>query len=581
MKVKQGNKENALRFKLSRKITAALKGLALEHDVHLDILLRSISAVFYLKLSGISKNPYERYEDWPFLRFVQRAGENLTEAGAGDWTVSWEVQSQMLEARFITSVQPYNQDILLQYDGYLQKLIGEILETPQQKIADFEILSEEERRRVLYDFNCTSLPYPWNKVVCSVFEEQVEKRPNNTAVIKVFCHVPFDQEYLTYSELNKKANRLARLLRNLGVQGGTPIGLMIERSLEMAASLWAILKAGGTYLPIDPEYPEQKILSMLEQADTTFLLTQTAILKEKSFETLSSRKEFILVDRLEKQARHVSLDNFECSCGAGDLIYINFTFAATGKPYGAGIYHHNFMNLMCWFLREFKLTAEDRNLLMTPLNLDISQKNLYAPLMTGGALCLPAFNYFEPVALLREIRENWVTWINCTPAMFYQLAACELAEGKKKLAFLRYVFLGDELVLLSPLVDWLESDGCQVQLVNTYGPGECADVCAFYRLQNPGLSTEEPVPIGKPVNNVELYVLDKNLKPVPIGVPGELYIGGEGVGGGYINDKESTIKKFIMHTFEEGKPPDLLYRTGDMVKWLPDGNLEFLGRIEP
>ena len=580
MKVKQGNKEHTPGFKLNREITAALKRIAREQDVHLDVLLYSISAVLYLKLGGISTNPCDRYEDWPFSRFVQRSNENEAEAEERDWTISWEAHPQMLEARFNMSVQSYNREAFRQYNEYLHKLIGEILETPHKKIADFEILSEEERRRVLYDFNCNSLPYPWNKVVCNVFEEQVEKRPNNTAVIKVFCHVPFDQEYLTYSELNKKANRLARLMRNLGVQRGTPVGLMIERSLDMTSALWAILKAGGTYLPIDPEYPEQKILSMLEQADTMFLLTQTAILKEKSFETLSSRKEFILVDRLEKQARHVSLDNFECSGGSGDLIYINFTFSDTGKPYGAGIYHHNFMNLMCWFIQEFKLTAEDRNVLVTPLNLDISQKNLYAPLMTGGALCLPAFNYFEPVALLREVRENWVTWINCTPAMMYQLAACELAEGKKKLSFLRYVFLGDELVLLAPLVDWLESDGCQAQVVNTYGPGECADVCAFYRIRTPWLTPAEPVPIGKPVNNVELYVLDKNLKPVPIGVPGELYIGGEGVGSGYINDKESTIKNFIMHTFEEGKPPDLLYRTGDMVKWLPDGNLEFLGRIE-
>ncbi len=580
MRAKPKPKENIPGFNLSRETTAALKGWAQEQHIHLDILLRSISGVLYLKLCGISRNLlFEEYNELRFPEFVQKIEANDQAVEGLDWILSWNEHKEMLY--FQNPSRGHDEETGQRYTGYLDQMISQILETPGKKISEIEIIPGEEKRKILYDFNCSAVPYPWNKTIHQRFEEQAEKRSTNTAVIKVFCHVPFDQVHLTYSELNNKANRLARLLRNLGVQKGTAVGIMMDRSLEMIESLWAILKAGGTYLPINPDYPEAKISFMLEQAKAEFLLTQTAILGEKSFRTLLAQQECILVDRLEKQANRVSLENLESIGGPEDLVYINFIFDSTGKSRCAGIYHHNFMNLMHWFIKEFHLNSEDRNLLVTPLNLDITQKNLYAPMMTGGALCIPAFDYFEPAALLREVRENWVTWINCTPSMFYQLVEYDNAEGKGKLSFLKYIFLGDEPVSLDPFWDWWESGDYRLQVVNTYGPGECADVCTFYRIPPPPGTREEPIPIGKPVYNVELYVLDKNLKPVPLGVPGELYIGGEGVGGGYIYDQESTNRKFILHSFEEGKSPELLYRTGDIVKWRPDGNLDLLGRIEP
>jgi amino acid adenylation domain-containing protein len=272
--------------------------------------------------------------------------------------------------------------------------------------------------------------------------------------------------------------------------------------------------------------------------------------------------------------------NLEPLSGPGDLIYIIFTSGSTGKPKGAGVYHRGFMNLMHWFVTDFELDAEDSNLLLTSLSFDLTQKNLYASLITGGRLVIPSINYFDPAPLMREIREYRVTWLNCTPSMFYKLVEYEEAGEERRLSSLRYVFLGGEPISFTTLIHWLESGDCRAEIVNTYGPTECTDICASYRVKEPRRFLEETIPVGEPIYNVQLYIPDKHLHPLPVGVAGELLIGGDGVGIGYANDKQLTGQKFIRHSFEQGEAEQLLYRTGDLVKWLPDGNVEFLGRID-
>jgi tyrocidine synthetase-3 len=503
-----------------------------------------------------------------------------TRAAKFDLALYCEEIERKLCFKFEYSRRLFKEETVLRYSRYFSRVIFEVLDAPGRLISGIEILPDDEKRQILYDFNDASQPYPWNKTIYQVIEEQVAKRPESTALIRVLCHLPFDQVSLTYNELNRESNRLARVLRAIGVGKGVITGIMLERSLEMIVAILAILKAGGAYLPIDPGYPGRRIASMMKQSGAPYLLTQSAVLEKKSLDAPGRDYHPILLDRLEGPLNCESPDNLEHTSGPEDLIYIIFTSGSTGKPKGAGVYHRGFMNLMHWFINEFRLNPGDRDLLVTSLSFDLTQKNLYAPLMTGGTLCIPAFDYFEPAALLREIRDNYVTWLNCTPSMFYQLVEYEALVKKKKLTSLRYVFLGGEPISMTALIDWLESEDCHAQVVNTYGPSECTDICASYRIREPRRFLEEAIPVGETIYNVQMAVLDKHLQLTPIGVPGELCIGGEGVGAGYIDDKELTARKFIMRSFEPGKPEEVYYRTGDLVKWLPDGNVEFLGRID-
>ncbi|MCP5046873.1 MAG: non-ribosomal peptide synthetase, partial [bacterium] len=398
---------------------------------------------------------------------------------------------------------------------------------------------------------------------------------------------------VSYRQLNRHSNRMAHLLRTRGVKAGTRVGVMLERSFEMIAGILAILKAGGVYVPMDPEYPKQRIKGMLEGSDTSLLLTKTAILKKNSLAPLAAGEEKetdeekadrgyipLMLDRLERELEKQSPENPEPISGPDDLIYIIFTSGSTGKPKGAGVYHRGFANLMHWFITDFELGKSDCNLLLTSLSFDLTQKNLYASLVTGGMLCIPGINYFEPRSLLHEIREHKVSWINCTPGMFYELVEYEGIEPEKHLELLRYVFLGGEPIAMTALIEWLESPGCNTVIVNTYGPTECTDICCSYRIMEPRFHLDVPIPVGAPVYNVKLFIVDNSMQLQPVGIAGELLIAGAGVGVGYINDRELTERKFIRHSFSAGQPEELLYRTGDLVKWLSGGKVEFLGRID-
>jgi len=520
----------------------------------------------------------------PSLTVIPELGENRT--SKFDMTLYCEEKdTHVFKLEYNTAL--FKQETIQRFIRYFKKVNAEILEDPYKKISEIEIISEEEKHQILYDFNDTSVSYPEDKTIYQVFEEQVARIPERIGIWGAYTETSdlgaeTGGQRVTYRELNERSNQLARILRSRGLKTNVAAGIMIERSVEMLVGIFAILKAGGAYLPIDPEYPENRIISMLDNSGAYLLLTTRKLIGEKSLPRLSQhqQQEVLLMDKLTEVLQEQPVENLEPISGPGDLIYIIFTSGSTGKPKGAGVYHRGFMNLLHWFVTEFGINEDDRNLLLTSTSFDLTQKNLYASLITGGALCLPKFNYFEPRSLLRGIRDNRVTWINCTPSMFYKLVEYDEAGEEKRLSSLRYVFLGGEPISLSTLINWLESEDCNAEIVNTYGPTECTDICNSYIIKEPRRFLEETIPLGKPVYNVQLYIPDKNLQPLPVGIPGELFIGGEGVGIGYVNDRDLTDQKFIKHSFVAGEPERLLYRTGDLVKWLPEGDVEFLGRID-
>ncbi len=481
--------------------------------------------------------------------------------------------------------------------SHFNNIIEYILINPGNEIFQIEMLPAEEKKQVLYDFNDTETAYPQDKTIHGIFAEQAEKTPDHIALL---CSegtrglaplrlAPLQLAPLltpisiTYRELNEKSYQLAQKLKAKGVTADTIVGLMLERSPEMIISIMGILKAGGAYLPLDPEYPEQRIISMLEHSRSSLILTRGSIMEKKPLPPGGLALGVVGIEEMEeliKEPASLPAEDMEPSSGPGNLIYVIFTSGSTGIPKGAGVYHRGFVNLLHWFVTEFALNPQDRNLLLTSLSFDLTQKNLYASLITGGTLCVPGVGYFDPRSLVKQTREQEVTWINCTPSMFYQIVEYEETYNYEGLSSLRCVFLGGEPIAMSFLLPWLESGTCRAEIVNTYGPTECTDICNFYRVKEPRRFLKEPVPLGKPVYNVRLYIVDRHLQLTPVGVAGELTIAGAGVGKGYINDKDLTARKFTTHSFTPAHPPQLLYKTGDLVKWQPDGNMVFLGRID-
>jgi amino acid adenylation domain-containing protein len=559
-----------IQINLDSQYKAALERLAHLEEVSYDDVLMAAYRVYLWKCGGTD------YQDVPVpeCRFNQYLQEIKRKRQAKKLKDIVAYHNNGVEALDESQPQSMHRSI--------RRIITQVLTEPELEIARIEIITREEKRKILGEFNNTTAIYPWKKTVTTEFEEQVERQPMVTAVIKVQCHVPFEQESLTYGELNKSANRMARGLRQEGVQRGDIVAIMLTRTMEMTVAQWAVLKAGATYMTIDHMYPWEKLKKLLEQTGSRYVITGTLSEENPIVDRIGSCKEIRLLNHLclTEQSKVLPGDNLEQMSEPDDLMYIAITETPTGVPKGAGVYHRGIQNLAYWFITEFRLRAGDRNLLMTTPGGVITQKNFYVSLVSGGTLCIPAFQHFEPAALLREIRDNTVTWINCTPRMLYQLVAYDALLKRKKMASLRYVFLEGDSIDIKKLMSWYESDDCNAQIVNTYSIAECSDVCAAHRIFEPGQYLQQAVPVGRPVNNVQMYVMDDNGNQQPLGVSGELYISGECLGGGYIGDEELTLKKFVKRALEEEKGQEELFRTGDKGVRLPDGTIEFIGPMD-
>nr|ALT22083.1 nonribosomal peptide synthetase [Anabaena sp. XPORK15F] len=466
---------------------------------------------------------------------------------------NWEYNSDLFEDATITRMLRHFENILTS-----------VLANPQQQINQINLLTAAEKNQLLLEWNDTKVEYSQDKCIHQLLEEQAIKTPDAIAVI-------FENQQLTYQELNQKANQLAHYLQELGVKPETLVGICVERSLEMVIGLLGILKAGGAYVPIDPNYPSERIAYMLSDANVEVLVTQHSLLTSLP----EYEKVIVCVDKDQETINKYSNKNLVNNIHPENLAYIIYTSGSTGKPKGVQIQHQGLVNFLTSMKKQPGLTAKDTFNAVTTICFDIAGLELYLPLIVGAKVVITSREIAtDGIRLLQQIKDHKITVMQATPATWQMLLAGGLASEKSEKLSLKVLCGGEALT--TKLANQLLTN--VTELWNLYGPTETTIWSAISQVQQTNNIGEEGViSIGSPIANTQLYILDKYLQPVPIGVAGELHIGGDGLARGYLNRPELTAEKFIQSPFN---PEEKIYQTGDLARYLPDGNIEYLGRID-
>src|SRR4028119_825011 len=435
-----------------------------------------------------------------------------------------------------------------------QTLLKSILTNPEERVSALPLLTQAERHQLLVEWNDTKVEYPFDKCIHQLFEEQVERWPDSEAVL-------FEDKQLTYRELNQRANCLAHHLRTLGVGPEVLVGICVERSLEMVVGLLGILKAGGAYVPLDSAYPPERLAFMLEDSQVGVLLTQARLVESLG----KHQARIVCLDTDWEIIERQSEENPRCSLTSENLAYVIYTSGSTGRPKGVLVAHRGLCNLATAQIQIFDVNLSSRVLQFASLSFDVATSDWVIALCSGATLCIASNNaLLAGSGLIEVLRDRAITHIELPAAVLGVLP-------KEELPTLGTIIVGGEAVWADLVAKW--SSGRR--FFNAYGPTE-STVCAT--IAECSDSSESP-PIGRPIANIQVYILDAQLQPVPIGIPGELYIGGAGLARGYLNQPELTAYRFILNPFtnEQG---DRLYKTGDLARYLSDGNIEFLGRLD-
>ncbi|MFN8433384.1 MAG: amino acid adenylation domain-containing protein [Anaerolineales bacterium] len=436
-------------------------------------------------------------------------------------------------------------------------LLQDVVSNPLKPISSYSLLSESEREKILIQWNETQMDYPCELCIHDLFQEQVKRTPNAVAL-------QFENQSLTYKELDKRADELAKILIAQGVKPGILVGIYVKRSLDMVVAMLSALKAGGTYLPLDPSFPTERLAFMLADSEASFILTQTSLQ-----ETMPEHKaQVICLDALEKVSAKKGKKK---EAKPSDLAYVIYTSGSTGKPKGVQIHHQAVVNFLCSMRESLKINSEDTLLAVTTLSFDIAVLELLLPLTVGARVVIASSEIVADGTLLADALTRFnATVMQATPASWRSL----LEAGWKGKADLKILCGGEALV--SDLADKLLERGAEVW--NLYGPTETTIWSTLYQVtSNEVHSVSNTIPVGRPIANTQIYILDSELQPVPVGVIGDLYIGGDGVSRGYLNRPELTAERFIPNPFDGSST---IYKTGDVARYLPDGNIEFFGRSD-
>ncbi|TYP76741.1 non-ribosomal peptide synthetase [Paenibacillus methanolicus] len=510
-------------------------------------------------------------ENYPIERSLQAENEwaYIEKAAMAEQT-HYDLTITVIDADRLTFEFRYRSGALAQETvqgmaKHFERIVGILIDNPQMPVHQIGMLDEIEQQRLL-EWGRNPRPFSEAISIVDMFEAQAAASPEALAVV-------YDGRALTYSELNRRANRLAHYLRQQGVRKNQVVGIMAERGLEFMVGILAILKAGGAYLPIDPDYPDERIEYMIQHSKVELLLAGKPSETRTPF---TGGAEVVAYDEISVDAQMPD-HNLGVAYDPDQLFYVLYTSGSTGNPKGVMIRAHAFVNLIRWFTREFDLNANDRVLLIAPTGFDLAQKNLFGALVSGGQLCLYWPGIFDYNRMSNLIQDSRITIINCAPSAFYPLMDFNQETNFVRLSSLKRVFLGGEPIHNRRIRPWIASGTADVEIINSYGPTECTDVVSYYRCDRRHLLSDQAIPIGKPIDNAELYVLGKDGHLLPAGWPGELCIGGMVLAQGYYHAPQLTAERFVPTPH---LPSPRVYKTGDQARWLPDGNLEYIGRID-
>ncbi|MCP1131784.1 amino acid adenylation domain-containing protein [Paenibacillus polysaccharolyticus] len=478
--------------------------------------------------------------------------DEITPYVVTDCSFEFSITGGTIQLALLYNEHLYDSEFMTRVVGHLNSLLTVGLHELELDIVKIDMLSEEEKIKLLQSFNDTKQDYARDWTIHQLIEEQVQRVPEATAVV-------FENQQLSYAELNERANRLARTLRSVGVLPNQLVGLMVRRSLETVVGILAVLKAGGAYVPIDPEYPEERIRYILDDSNAQLLLTQRELMHQVPF------KGTVLALDDENSYDNDGAD-LELASGPNDLAYVIYTSGTTGKPKGVMLEHRGLVSLKLMFADRLGITERDRIVQFASLSFDASCWEMFKALYFGATLYIPTAETILDTRLFeRYMNEHAITAAILPPTYSAYLHPDQLPSLTK-------LVTGGSAVSAEFVQQWKT----KVHYFNAYGPTEASIVTTLW-----DANEEQPehrvIPIGRPLANHQIFILDAYLQLVPPGVDGELCVAGVGLARGYLNQPELTAEKFVEHPFAPG---ERLYRTGDLARWLPDGNMEYLGRID-
>ncbi|WP_188754139.1 non-ribosomal peptide synthetase, partial [Pedobacter psychrotolerans] len=447
--------------------------------------------------------------------------------------------------------------------GHFQSLVSAVLAAPDMRLSDLEYLSGAERNQLLNEFNATSGTYPKDKTIVDLFEAQVVLTPDAIAL-------SFEKEKLTYTELNERANQLAHYLNSQGVSTDKLVGVFIERSLEMIIAILGVWKTGGAYVPIDPGYPVERIDYLLEDSGVSIIVTSKRC---KQNLPADLQQTVISLDEETQLTNQpvIALENIISSHG---LCYVIYTSGSTGRPKGVLVEHRGMLNHLFAKINELQIDNYTRLAYTASYTFDISVWQMFCALLCGGCtIVYPDHLILQPAAMIEQIEADKVTILELVPSYLVAVLQEEIAA---KLKNLRYLLLTGETVSQVLLAQWFSHpDYGKIPVVNAYGPTEASDDITHHFMYSTPVSSN--VPLGKPIQHTNIYILDAYKQLCPLGIPGEICVSGVGVSRGYMKREELTKEKFVTDPFHADQR---MYKTGDIGRWLKDGNIEYLGRID-
>jgi len=488
------------------------------------------------------------------------------EEGQNDLVLNMVETTESLLGTFRYNTDLFDATTISQMVGNFQTLLEGIVAHPGQQISNLPLLRATEQHHLLVEWNNTQLEYPQDQCIHQLFAAQVEQNPNAVAVV-------FASQHLTYQELNARSNQLAHNLQARGVRPEVLVGICVERSCEMVVGLLGVLKAGGAYVPLDPQLPPERLEFMLSDSQISVLLTQEKLVPQMP-------KHTACVVCLDADWEVYSEDNPVSEVTPENLAYAIYTSGSTGTPKGVTITHRSLVNAYFAWEQIYELgTRTSSHLQMANFSFDVFSGDLVRALCSGGKLVLcPQESLLVPEKLYELMGEEGVDCAEFVPAVLRNLVEY-LKKTNQNLHFLRLLVVGSDSWYVNEYQELQHFCGPETRLINSYGVSEATIDSCYYEGTGDNLPITELVPIGHPLPNTQLYILDQYLQPVPIGVPGELHIGGVGLARGYLNRPHLTKSKFIPNPFGE-EPHSRLYKTGDLARYLSDGNIEWLGRID-